>query len=131
MSVQLEVTTENLLNAVAQMPEGEFNRFVEKATKLRRNGQSKKSVSPAEADLLHRINNIFSSEKRRRYNQLYAKFQDENIEKSEYEELLVLSSEFEMLNVERLKYIGELADLRGESLEQVMDFFEMKIPNDE
>ncbi len=35
MAVHLEVTTENLLNAVAQMPEGEFNRFVEQAKQLR------------------------------------------------------------------------------------------------
>jgi len=125
----LEVTTENLLNAVVQMPEGEFNRFVEKAKKLRRNGKSRQTVSPKEADLLHKINTIFSSEKRRRYNELYTKFKDDALEKNEYEELLKLSNEFEILNAKRLSYIGELAELRGQSLEQVMGFFEITNSN--
>lgn len=125
MSVHLEVTTENLLNAVVQMPEGEFNRFVEKARALRQNGETKQTVSPQEADLLHKINTIFPSEKRQRYNQLYAKFKDEDVSKKEYEELLELTNEFEILNAKRLEYIGNLATLRGQSLERVMDFFEI------
>lgn len=125
MAVHLEVTTENLLNAVAQMPEGEFNRFVEKAKKLRQNGETRQTVSPEEADLLHKINTIFQSEKRQRFNELYAKFKNDDLEKNEYEELLELNNEFEMLNAKRLSYIGELAELRGQSFEQVMDFFEI------
>ncbi|CAN5700651.1 hypothetical protein BH18ACI1_BH18ACI1_04230 [soil metagenome] len=117
MAVHLEVTTENLLNAIVQMPEGEFNRFVEKARKLR---QKEQKVSLKEADLLHKINTIFSAEKRRRYNELYAEFQSENISEKEHKELLKLSDEFEILNAERLKYIGELATLRGQSLENII-----------
>ncbi len=131
MAVHLEVTTENLLNAVAQMPEGEFNRFVKQAKKIRQNGQSKKNIAPEEADLLNKINTIFPSEKRRRYNELYARFKNEELEKNEYEELLALSDEFEMLNAERLGYIGELAELRGQSLEEVMEFFELTNSGDE
>lgn len=114
MSVQLEVTTENLLNAVIQMPDGEFNQFVEKAKKLRQ------KKSPDEANLLYKINTLFNAEKRQRYNELYAKFQNENISDKEHKELLKLSDEFEILNAERLKYIGELAALRGHSLETVI-----------
>lgn len=125
MAVHLEVTTENLLNAVAQMPEGEFNRFVEKARNLRQNEQAGKNISPEEADLLHEINNIFPSEKRQRYNELYAKFKNDDLGEKEYEELLELSNEFELLNAKRLNYIGKLAELRGQTLEQVMDFFEI------
>lgn len=82
-------------------------------------------VLPVEADLLHRINNIFPYEKRRRYNELYAKFKNDELAKNEYEELLELSNEFEMLNAERLDYIGKLAELRGQSIEQLMEFFEI------
>ncbi len=123
MSVQLEVTTENLLNAIVQMPEGEFNSFVEKARKLRNKGQK---ISSKEADLLHKINTIFSAEKRQRYNELYAKFQNENISEKEHKELLKLSDEFEILNAERLKYIGKLATLRGQSLEKVIKYLGIK-----
>lgn len=131
MPVQLEVTTENLLNAVVQMPESEFNRFVEKAKKLRQNGETTQTVSTAEADLLHKINVLFPSEKRRRYNELYAKFKSEDLDEKQYKELLNLSDEFEMRNAKRLEYIGELAELRGQTLEQVMDFFELRNPRDE
>ena len=125
MAVHLEITTENLLNAVVQMPENEFKRFVEKARKIRRKVADKPNISPMEADLLHKINNIFSSAKRQRYNELYKRFKNNELVKNEYEELLELSNEFEILNAERLGFIGELAKLRGQSLEQVMDFFEI------
>lgn len=131
MSVHLEVTTENLLNAVVQMPESEFNKFVEKARALRQNGENNQIISPAEADLLHKINTIFPSEKRRRYDELYARFKTDNLSKTEYEELLGLSNEFEILNAERIKFIGELAELRGQTMEQVMDFFEITNTGDE
>lgn len=126
MSVQLEVTTENLLKAVVRMPKGEFNRFVEKARELRRNGESKKSVSPAEVDILHKINTIFDPKKRQRYNELYARFQNDDLETREYDELTQLSDEFEMLNAKRLEYIIKLADLRNQPFDQVMELFEMK-----
>jgi len=126
MAVHLEVTTENLLNAVAQMPEGEFNRFVEKAKKLRQNAKAKQTVSPEEVDLLHKINTIYSAEKRRRYNELYDKFKQEKLTPKEHKELLDLSNEFEMLNAKRLKYLGELAEMRGQSLKAVIKDLGMK-----
>lgn len=95
MSVQLEVTTKNLLNAVAQMPDGEFDRFVEKAKEIRI-----KRKPLAENDLIHKINTIYPAEKRQRYNRLSEKFAQENITPKEYQELLKLSDEFEMLNAE-------------------------------
>ncbi|MGI8882738.1 MAG: hypothetical protein ACR2IA_00650 [Pyrinomonadaceae bacterium] len=126
MAVHLEVTTENLLNAVAQMPDSEFDRFVEKAKKLRQKNQPKQSVSPTEATLIHKINTLYSAEKRQRYNHLYEKFQQENITPKEYKEVLKLSDEFEMLNAKRLEYLGKLAKLRGQSLRDVMKDLGMK-----
>jgi hypothetical protein len=122
---QLEITTENLLDAVVRMPESDFNRFIKKARQLRRNGEDKKNISPAQADLLQKINNLYPADKRRRYNELYAKFKDENLAKGEYEELSELNNDFEMLDAKRIGYIGELAKLRGQTIEQVMDFFEI------
>lgn len=119
MAVRLEITTENLLNAVAQMADGEFERFVEKAKRLR-NRRSENSFSPAEIDLIHQINTIYTAEKRQRYNELYEKFQQEKTTPKEYRELLKLNDEFEMLNAKRLELLGKLAKLRGQSLRGVM-----------
>lgn len=125
MIVHLEVTTENLLNAVVQMPESEFNRFVEKAKQLRTNRKENK-FSSKEVDLIHKINMLFSTEKRQRYNELYGKFQQEKITPKEHKELLKLSDEFEMLNAKRLEYLGELAKMRGQSLKDVIKDLGMK-----
>ena len=125
MAVHLEVTTENLLNAVAQMPESEFNRFVEQAKQLRIKREGNKS-SYQETDLIHKINTIYSAEKRQRYNALYEKFQQKNITPKEHKELLKLSGEFETLNAKRLEYLGELARMRGQSLKDVIKDLGMK-----
>ncbi|HEY0048626.1 MAG TPA: hypothetical protein VGB68_05030 [Pyrinomonadaceae bacterium] len=109
-----------LIETIAKNP-------VTTAKQITHNTHSKQFVSPEQADLLHKINNIFPTEKRQRYNELYARFKSEDLGENEYEELLELSNEFEILNANRLKYIGKLAKLRGQSLEQVIDSFE--IPN--
>lgn len=119
MVVQLEVTTENLLNAVAQMPDGEFDRFIEEAKQLRTKRRTNK-FSSLEVDLIHKINTIYSAEKRLRYNELYDKFKQEEITPKEHQELLKLSDEFEMLNAKRLEYLGELAKMRGRSLREII-----------
>jgi hypothetical protein len=113
---QLEITTENLLNAVAQMPESEFNRFVANAKKLRTNHKN----STKEIELIHKINTVFENFPRQRYNELNAKFKADALSKSEYEELLGLSDRSEILNAERLGYIAEIAGIRHETLEDVM-----------
>lgn len=66
----LEVTSENVLNALVKMPQADFEEVVNKANKQRKNRQVKQTVSIKEADLLDKINNIFPSEERRRYNNL-------------------------------------------------------------
>lgn len=121
MEIQLEVTAENLLNAVVQMPEHEFNRFIEKAKEIRI-----KRKPLAENDLIHKINTIYSAEKRQRYNRLYEKFKEEIITPKEHKELMKLSDEFEILNAKRLEYLGELAKLRGQPFEKIVKEFKIK-----
>ena len=122
MAVQLEVTTENLLNAVMQMPENEFNRLVEKAREIRT-----KRKPLAENDLIHKINTIYSPEKRQRFNHLNEKFQQEKITPKEHKELLKLSDEFEILNAKKLKYVGEIAKMHGQPFSKVIKEFKVKL----
>lgn len=103
----LEITTENLLDVVVQMPKSEFNRFVGTARELRNKQES--AVSPKETDLLLKINTLFSIDERKGYNELYAKFQEDKLNEAKHRELLELSDKFELLNAKRLEYLGELA----------------------
>ncbi len=107
------------------MPENEFNRFVEQAQKLRTK-RKRNGLSLAEADLIHQINTTYSAEKRRRYTELYEKFQQDKITPKEHRELLKLNGEFEMLNAKRLEYFGKLAEMRGQSLKEVIKDFGIK-----
>lgn len=79
------------------------------------------SSSLNENDLIHKINTVFSADDRQRYNELYAKFQKENITEKEKKELLELSDKFEILNAKRLEYIGELAAIRNESFQKTIN----------
>lgn len=116
MSVQLEITTENLLNAVVRMPEKEFNRFVANARKLR----TKNRNSAKEADLIYKINSVFEDFPHQRYDELNAKFESNTLSEDEYQELLGLSDKREILNAKRLGYIAGIAKIRRQSLEEVM-----------
>ncbi len=119
------VTTENLLNAVVQMPESDFERFLKKANALRKK-QVNYKLSRKESDLILKINTVFPTDKREKYNLLYAKSRQETLSESDHQELLKLNDEFEILNVKRLKYIGELAKIRRQTLEQVMSDLQIK-----
>ncbi len=126
MSVQnLEITNETLLNAVAQMPEREYERFIQKANNLRKKHLTNKK-SRKESELILKINTIFPTDKREKYNELYTKFRESNLNETEHQELLNLNEEFEILNAKRIKYIGELAKLRHQTLEEVIADLQIK-----
>ncbi len=78
-----------------------------------------KGDSDKEADLLHKIKTMFPTEKRRRYNKLYAKFKDDKIADGERAELIDLVEEFENLNVKRLEYVADIANIRSQPFAEV------------
>jgi RNA polymerase sigma factor (sigma-70 family) len=85
--------------------------------------QSENTIENDEAILSARISNIFPLNKRQRYDELYVKFQQDEITEKEYAELVKLSEEFEYLNAKRLRYISELAEVRGTSIEETVKEF--------
>ncbi len=118
----VEITTENLLNIVSQMPDSEYENFIETASKLRQ----KYKVSAKEAKIILKINTIFPSDLRNRYNELYKKFQLKTLSEAERGELLELNDKLELLNAERLKQIGKLAKRRKQTPEQVIQDLRIK-----
>lgn len=129
MSVHnMEVTTENLLGVVLQMPETEFNRFVEKAKKLRQT-PTKSPWTKREVELIKKINECgFSAEEQNRFDELVEKRRDEKISRRELQELIELTEKAESLNVERLQHLVKLAKTKKVSLDEIMTMLGISPP---
>ncbi len=128
MSVHsVEITTENLLNAVVSLPKNEFEKLIANARKLRQ--KSSESKANKEVKLIKKVNEAVLSETERvRFNELIEKRRDELINENELNELLVLTEKGEELNVKRLKYLVEIANIRNQTLREVMKELEIFPP---
>ena len=80
----------------------------------------------AEAELLQRINLGISSEVWSEYHTLIAKRQSETLFPDENTRLIEISDQIERLNVDRVQALIQLANLRGCSLETVMEALGIK-----
>ena len=121
MSVQnLEITTENLLGVVVNLPKSEFDRFVSNARKLKKR----------EENLIAKLGKFdLSNEEQAVYRKLSQKFRAENITDEERKQLTDLTGKLEGLNIERLKCLVEIAEIRQKNLPEVMNELNIKPKN--
>jgi hypothetical protein len=125
----LEVPTENLLNAVVRLPAKEFECFIEKARKLRQN-PTKPRWTKSEIWIIKEVNEcVLSPEKQSRYGELVEKRQDEKITAGEMDELIALTDETEELSVRRLENLVRLAISSKKSLDEIMEELEIHSPS--
>jgi hypothetical protein len=125
----LEVPTENLLNAVVRLPAKEFECFIEKARKLRQN-LTKPRWTKSEIWIIKEVNEcVLSPEKQSRYGELVEKRQDEKITAGEMDELIALTDETEELSVRRLENLVRLAISSKKSLDEIMEELEIHSPS--
>lgn len=126
-SVQVQITTEQLFEAVKQLPEKERRRLRKQlddnsaSATTERNGHRRKTRAEIEADLLDRIrlNSSLPEIAQRRFNSLRRKLQNETISKDELKELQLLTSRSESMAVERVASAIELAKLRGTDFQTI------------
>ena len=128
MAVQnLEISKTNLLNVVVNLPESEFERLIASAKKLRQ--KSVKSQAEREVNLIKKVNDsVLSDDEYQRFYELVEKRRNENISENELNELIALTEKSEGLNVKRLKYLVEIANIRNKSLREVMKELEIFPP---
>ncbi len=128
-SIQVQITTEQLFEAIKQLPVKEqiklrnrLNQLPESKKNGNRKGVQEKKQDDVETDLLARIRfySQLPQKPQRRLNQLRRKRQAETISDSELAELQALWSRVEWMNVERLEALLELAKLRKTDLETLM-----------
>lgn len=121
-NVQLQITTEQLIDAIKRLPIKEqlillnrLDQLPEQNKNGNRNGRQRKTRDEIEADLLTRIrlNSTLPDAAQRRYKSLRRKIENETINDDELKELQFLNSRYESMSVERLAAVIELAKLRG------------------
>jgi hypothetical protein len=117
--VEAQVSAEQLLRAVEQMPPQELETFVAEVLKLRAHRETP-NLTTFESDLLLKINQGISDEMQGRFNELVTKRQGVTLTEPELTELIQLTEQIELLDAERIEHLGELGQLRGRSLSEIM-----------
>ncbi len=114
------MSIEALLDAAAQLEAPEFERFISELLAMRAR-RIAPSLSKDEAALLQQINKRLPPDIQQRYDALIEKRELETLTPEEYQELISLNDQIEMANAERIKAIGELAQLRNVSFTDLMN----------
>lgn len=73
-----------------------------------------------EKELLKKINSVIPASIKRRQKQLYAARQQGTITPKEHEELILLNDKLEEKAAERILLMGELATLKGITIQQLV-----------
>ena len=118
-------TVTDLLKNVQLLNDAEFEDFFKKLLLLRESSRAG-LISELELTLLQQIHEGLPKEKQIRLNLLIAKRDAEIINDEEYEELLDLTAEIESLDLNRLKSMTQLAELRKITLPEVVELFNIR-----
>lgn len=115
----IQTEADQLLDAVLRLPRPEFDKFVTKLQALRRRSEVPR-LPERESELLREINQGVPYQPHRQYEALRRKRRQGKLTRNELQELLALTEQMEQFDVERLKLIAELAELRGLPLPELM-----------
>lgn len=121
------VSFDELLNTAEQLSLAELERLVSRAIELRAK-RSARSLPKVEAQLLKKINQGLPLEIQKRFRELNAKRKAETLTPEEHQELLRLIDQIESANVKRVKYLAELAGIRGVTLTALMEDLDIRPP---
>jgi hypothetical protein len=117
--LQVEATSDQLLQAVAQLPPDELATFVNRVLTLRAE-RIAPHVAHDEASLLLRINRALPEELQSRFGALVALRRKEKLTPEQHAELLQLTDTVEQFEVGRVEALAEMARLRGTTVADVM-----------
>ena len=119
IQITSQVSTEQLLHGVANLPAADLEQFVAKVLAIRAKLKAP-SISTQEAPLLQQINHALPAQAQARFTALNHKRQAETLTEPEHQELLALIEQMEHLNVTRMQSLVQLATLRQVSVTTVM-----------
>ncbi|MBI5917155.1 MAG: STAS/SEC14 domain-containing protein [Bacteroidetes bacterium] len=110
---------DEILNGVSKLDTPQLEKFVRKVLALRARRMAP-TLSGREAELMLKINEALPETKRKRLYQLEEKRRETALPEGEENELTALVDELEKLTVQRVKYLGELAQLREVPVRELM-----------
>ncbi|WP_228049073.1 MULTISPECIES: STAS/SEC14 domain-containing protein [unclassified Nodularia (in: cyanobacteria)] len=120
MKVELQLSSEDLIKAVEQLSQADLKQFISQVIALQAQ-RTAPSLMQQESELLLKINQGISLDIQNYYNDLIAKREAETLTDEEYRELLSLTEQIEKQQAQRIEYLVELANLRGISLNALME----------
>jgi len=119
ISIEAQVSTDQLLRAVERLPAQELATFAAQVIALRAQREAP-HLSQPETRLLLQINQGIPAPVQRQFDELVVKRQDETITPEEMQELIQITDQIEQLDAQRLAALVELANLRGTTLDALM-----------
>jgi len=117
----------DIISSINQWCSKEIDAFLEQLLLLRAQKKAP-NFSNQETELLLKINQGIPFDIQHKYNSLTSKRNNSELTKNEYNELLLLSERIEEIEVQRIKYLSQLAKIRKTTLPQVMIDLGLKEP---
>lgn len=118
---------DEILQAIARLSNPELESVVQRALEIRAE-RSVPHLSVRESELFAQINEGASEATWNRYRELRAKRDGAPLTPAEHEELLELYDTIELQHARRLRAVIELAQLRNEPVEELMDSLGLNSP---
>jgi hypothetical protein len=127
VQVVSEMNLDQVLNGVAQLDTETLEEFLQQVSHLLARRKAP-SVPQREVELLQQISHSLPPATQARYRELNAKLHDEVITEAEHQEFLRLVDRVELADAKRLQHLIELAQLRGVSLDTLMEQLGLRVP---
>jgi len=127
IQVNVELSFNQVVNAVKQLPEAEQEKLLSQFAAVRPLYEDHR-LQPDESELLIKINQGIPEKLQRKYNELLHKRDEKTLTNDEYEELLRLTDQMEILDAKRIEHLTELANIRNKPLVLLMDELGIKPP---
>jgi hypothetical protein len=124
----MKTATQEIFHAIEQLPSTELDDLFIQVLQLRAQRQLPTQVL-TESELLRTINVTIPSALQDRFNELVTKRQSLIITEEELDELITITDQSEQLNAQRITALTQLAQLRNQSLPQIMKALGIQTPS--
>lgn len=118
----ISLSFQDLMSGVLQLSSPDFESFIKQVQELHQI-QQKRGISEQEIQLVAKIKESLPTTSLDRLAILEEKQQESELTAIEGQEMEALIQEMEQLHFQRIMAIGQLAQLRGESVEQISKDF--------